>query len=666
MTDRNDRFGRVLFSLWLRLIVVAVLGLLIAASPSFPNLIAGWRYYETSGEILFGIAVRAVFIGVAGVALAALCAVAAAPFLLNVSTRTSRAWAVTRLAVGIAAFCDLSVAARVVLTPLTRSMGLIWFPIMIVYIIGFSVAMLFPRPRQQIVTSLDGLLSEKATRRTAMTVGIASAGMVAAEFTMGRVAAATASSAPARRVAGPSRPNVLVVTFDALTAEDMSLYGYRLPTTPRIEEFARRSSVFTNFYTASTFTTPGVATLFTGLYPSDHHVYHLQGRFTPDIARKALPRLMREAGYTTGASTTSPFVYCLLEDIATDFDHFPDSVYRTDGLDLWGATKILHQRQPFGRRASEFTDVEKLRDYPANNLAKYSPRLFARTKSGYSPEANFAQARQIIDKMPEGFFLWVHLFAPHMPYLPDEPWMGRFLKSDELRSTYQQNRYFGLGPYYKPESQPEIDKGRLRYDEFIANADSAFGSFMSSLESSGRLANTSVIVSSDHGESFEGGYQGHGNDAQNRPLLHIPLIIRMPGQQEGNRVALTADATSVAPTILEMAGIARPEGMRGQSLIPWLKTAELPTRVPPESGGLAFTQYLARNSIFRPVREGTVGVIDDQHQYVLDLSSGKGRLRTLEEAHIWDLDRSADNPALARTLRDAIYSRFPDLPHQHG
>src|SRR5206468_652130 len=97
--------------------------------------------------------------------------------------------------------------------------------------------------------------------------------------------------------------------------------------------------------------------------------------------------------------------------------------------------------------------------------------------------------------------------------------------------------------------------------------------------------------------------------------------------------------------------------LRGQSLVSWLE------RSGPGTGeGLAFTQYLERNSIFKPLHHGTVGVIDGQYQYVLDLDTQKGWLRPLNEAQFWNLDRSAENPARAEALRAAIYSRFPNLP----
>jgi hypothetical protein len=124
-------------------------------------------------------------------------------------------------------------------------------------------------------------------------------------------------------------------------------------------------------------------------------------------------------------------------------------------------------------------------------------------------------------------------------------------------------------------------------------------------------------------------------------------------------VAVAADQTSVAPTVLELAGLPRPEWMRSPSLLPWLNSDNQG-----EGQGLAFTQYLETNSIFKPLHHGTVGVIDGRNQYILNLSSGKGILRGLAEAQSMDLDRSAAEPALAQRLRDAIYARFPDLPRE--
>jgi arylsulfatase A-like enzyme len=644
-------FVAVLTSLWLRLSTVFIVGLLFLFTLQLPPMVVGWTYYLKTTEIGFELVVFVVFVALAGVTLGALCAVTVAPLLFyRHSSRQRLADNVTKTAVAVVAFVDLGLALRLLATwaglwgtPRTAVLSL--------YCAAFVMALCVPRRREQVVTSLDGFLGEKATRRAVLATGIASAALVTTEAVMGRMATA---AVPQKRTSRPSGPNILLVTFDALSAEDMSLYGYRLPTTPQIDEFARKSSVFTNFYSASTFTTPSIATLLSGRQPSEHRVYHLKGQFRGPEVMRTFPRLMRAGGYTTGASITSPFAYFLAQGIAADFDYLPPPAYRTSSL--WDATRILHQRQPFGSRMDELDQIEQVCDFVPTHLEMYSPERFGNTKSDFPPAGSFEQARQVLEQMPDGFFLWVHVMAPHAPYLPGAPMLRRFLPSNEMRTWHDQYG-FPLFPRYTPNWQGLIDKARLRYDEFIADADSAFGVFLSGLEGAGRLRNTAVIVSSDHGESFEGGIYSHGSEYQTRPQLHIPLIIRMPGQERGSRVAITADQTVLAPTILDIAGIPHPNWMSGESLLPWLnRTGE------GEGQGLAFTEYLARDSIFRPLIRGTVGVVDGRHQYVLDLSTGKGIFRSLPEAHVWDLDRSAENPAMVRTLREAIYSRFPDLP----
>src|SRR5262249_55092678 len=135
-------------------------------------------------------------------------------------------------------------------------------------------------------------------------------------------------------------------------------------------------------------------------------------------------------------------------------------------------------------------------------------------------------------------------------------------------------------PHYDSDEQTKVDRRRLLYDEFVLTADRAFGSFLEKLRNSGRLDNTAVILSADHGESFEGGVFRHETEYLTRPTVHVPLIISLPGQTQGRSVTTVADQTTLAPTILELAGQKKPSWMRGQSLVPWLNT-ERP--VPSES-----------------------------------------------------------------------------------
>jgi hypothetical protein len=156
-------------------------------------------------------------------------------------------------------------------------------------------------------------------------------------------------------------------------------------------------------------------------------------------------------------------------------------------------------------------------------------------------------------------------------------------------------------------------------------------------------------------ESFEGGIFQHGSAYQTQPVIRIPLVIRTPGQQDSRKVAFTA--TALVPTIPELAGQSATGRMRGQSLVEWLNRD-----VQGEGEGMAFCQYFEQNSVFEP-RPGAAQIIDgkSQYRYVFDIDTRKGSLKPLNEAQIWNLDRSAENPELAQQLRAIVASRVPEL-----
>ncbi|HET9908527.1 MAG TPA: sulfatase-like hydrolase/transferase, partial [Anaerolineales bacterium] len=76
-------------------------------------------------------------------------------------------------------------------------------------------------------------------------------------------------------------PNVIIIVFDAWSQRHTSLYGYLRPTMPNLEKFAEKATVYHNHYSAGTFTTPGTASLLTGLYPWSHRAMHLGAALTP-------------------------------------------------------------------------------------------------------------------------------------------------------------------------------------------------------------------------------------------------------------------------------------------------------------------------------------------------------------------------------------------------
>jgi len=643
--SRTSNFSSALGSLWFRLITLAIVALLFSEAFFLSaGKAQGWTFYLTAGEVTFEVAVRLVAAALAGLALGSIGTAAVAPFLWHF--QSSRELLVDR-ATKIAVVLVIFLVSRSALKDLIH----LWAPdrgprfttaLLTAHFLAFAVALCIPRARKEMVASFDLVLGERVTRRTAMATVVGAAALVATEFVFSR-------TSPAVKAAlGSPQPksNFLLITFDALNAEDLSLYGRTLPTTPNIDAFARKGTVFTNFYSGSTFTTPSIATILMGMYPSECHVHQLTGLIRAD-AEQSLPHLMRAAGYATGAFISNPAAYYLAKTLENGFEVLPEPIFQQGGVQhLWDAIGPLHQDSGFGSRFDEYHDFERAWNFRSK---KYDPPF------RFRPNATFEQARQVLAKLPDGFFLWVHVMAPHEPYLPDPVDRGRFIPDDELR-TFQEDTGQHLKPFYGLDRQSQVDRRRLGYDEYVASADRTFGAFISELENVGRLRNTTVIVSADHGESFEGGVYQHGQPFQTRPTIHVPLIVRTSGQQDSRKVAFTADQTSLAPTILELAGLPRPESMRSPSLVDWLNRDGQG-----EGEGLAFTQHLQRNSVFKPLRRGTVGVIDGRYQYVLDLTKPQGILRLLPEAQMWNIDRSAEHPERAQALRAAIFSRFPEL-----
>lgn len=481
------------------------------------------------------------------------------------------------------------------------------------------------------------------TRRVVVTAGLAGALLAATR------AAGAIRAMPAGSPLGPAMPgarNILLVTFDAMTAEDLSCYGYGLPTSPNLDALARASHVFEHFYSGSTFTSPSLATVLTGRYPSSTRLYHLAERLRGPARDMTIAAELRRAGYHVAATVANGAATPEAFGIGADFREISPLPFLAQFC-LPGTN--CDPSHPANLVAIEHNDqivaVERLAD---PNFVQFPPTL------------SFSQAEALLAELPSPFFLWVHVFAPHEPFTPAPPYLNRFQQGSAMTGDIVHEVCDLPGGHYTPGRQPLADIARRRYDEWLAQADGAFGDFLGKLERTGRLRDTVLAVSADHGQSFEGGRLGHGGAEQLRPIIHVPLMIHLPGQTSGQRISRVADHASLAPTLLDLAGVTPPAWMDGKTLRPWLT---------PEGGGraagdLAFTQYLERNSAFRPIRNGTVGVIDGEWQYVIDLASGVGKLFRLDEAHLQAHDRAATHPDQAARLRDAIFSQFPELPRQ--
>lgn len=128
---------------------------------------------------------------------------------------------------------------------------------------------------------------------------------------------------PQTSIPGENRPNIILVTFDALTARDMSVYGYHRPTTPFISEWSKKASLFTRAKAQSHITTPTTASLMTGKRVWTHQTYHVFGAKPVKSDIENLPLVLKNNGYYTMAFVANPNASVNLLGIANSFDIAP-------------------------------------------------------------------------------------------------------------------------------------------------------------------------------------------------------------------------------------------------------------------------------------------------------------------------------------------------------
>ena len=364
--------------------------------------------------------------------------------------------------------------------------------------------------------------------------------------------------------------NVLLITLDTTRADRIGAYGHAAAETPRLDRLAREGALFEQTITPTAFTLPAHSSILTGLYPPFHGVRLNGGAALADVQTTLAERLSA-AGYRCGA-VVGAFVIDQRWGLAQGFEHYDDNFKLEAGqrLDLAGVQRPADQVVDLGL---EWLDAG--------------------------------------DGRP--FFAWLHLYDPHIPYDPPEPFKSRFT---------------GRGP------------GGL-YDGEIAFTDSEVGRVLDWLDEKGLIDRTVVVVVGDHGEALgDHGESEHGYFVYDA-TVHVPLIMKVPGSgAAGVRVSQQVRTIDVMPTVLDLVGVAPPQPLHGRSLLPLILD---PERDEPRS---AYSESMAVHlqygwSALYGLRTATHKFIDapraELYDHVNDTGEGTNRLR--------------DEPVLAERLR---------------
>ncbi len=332
----------------------------------------------------------------------------------------------------------------------------------------------------------------------------------------------------ARRIAGfwssegVRKPNVILFTLDTTRADHLACYGYPNVRTPNLDALARRGVLFEHAASASPLTLPSHSTIMTGMYPT-HHGVRVNGNTALGDEQTTLAEVFAGQGYETGA-----FI----------------AAFVLDGR--WGLKQgFAHYDDRFDLKKYKHIDLGAVQR-PGNEIMD-------------------AALTWLDEKKGRPFFTWIHLYDPHMPYAPPEPY----------RTEYGARGPIGL------------------YDGEIAFMDEQIGRCVAWLDKNGLDKSTVILLVGDHGE----GLGSHGEGSHGYYIYdyatHVPLIISSPfAAIQGKRVASQVRTVDVFPTLLDMAGLSDPVKPEGKSLAPLLFHPE------EESGEPAYSESMSPNLQF--------------------------------------------------------------------
>jgi arylsulfatase A-like enzyme/Flp pilus assembly protein TadD len=299
----------------------------------------------------------------------------------------------------------------------------------------------------------------------------------------------------------PSKLNLLLVTIDTLRPDRLGCYGYSQIETPNLDRIARQGALFENAVTPTPLTAPAHASMMTGVNPTVHKVRNTGG-FVLSPSEAKLGKILQDQGWDTAAFVGS---------------------------------SVLKGRFGFNHGFTVYDDV-----MPAST-------------SGSAEAEPERRAAEVVDRAVKWldtqsgkpFFLWVHVYDPHIPYDPPDP----------FREKYRDRPYDGE----------------------IAYTDQQLGRLFEAVGRKSQPENTVIAVLSDHGESFsEHGEYTHGVFLYDS-TLRIAFLMAGGGIPAGVRVKQQARTIDLLPTILEQMGIKAPPGIQGTSLAPAFRGKEVPT-----------------------------------------------------------------------------------------
>jgi len=441
---------------------------------------------------------------------------------------------------------------------------------------------------------------------------------------------------PPHTTADSNGQNILIIVFDALSAMNISLLGYQRETMPYLSQLAERATVYHNHYASGNYTTPGTASLLTGTYPITNRGINRGKPMAKEFVEKNIFHLF-DQHYRLSYSH-NPFVNTLQNQLADDIDLLKnrrDLYLRSDWLiselfkndeDIATVSWIQGIKKKSGSAYSLLLSflyqnlnqselIEQYKDFPRG-----LPYISENSYYVLEDAIDWTYSELSITQQP--FLGYFHYLPPHKPYLTRREFINTF-KGDNLEYTIKTN------PLNQSDS---IFRGKHRwYDEFILYVDAEFKRFYDLLETSGLLENTWIFFTSDHGEMFERGVQGHMTELLYQSLVKIPLLIFEPGQTTRRDIFTPTSAVDILPTLLHISGKSIPDWCEGEVLPPF--QSDKPDRS-------IFAFEAKTNGQFDPLTKATAMILKDKYKFISYF--GYKQLKQVPLYELFDLENDPE------------------------
>ncbi|MGP0068216.1 MAG: sulfatase-like hydrolase/transferase, partial [Isosphaeraceae bacterium] len=340
----------------------------------------------------------------------------------------------------------------------------------------------------------------------------------------------TPKSASSRPVAGS--PNLLWIVVDTLRADRMSVYGYERKTTPELEAWAKEGITFEMARSAAPWTLPSHVTMFTGLWPFEHgaRIDRAYSGTSPTLAEH-----LRAQGYQTSGIVANVRICNTAYGLGRGFDDYLDYPCNQE-ISL----KAMMYNSSLGSAAMEMGRRMLL---PIPGPTPFGLIRTAREITADGRSWLDGGSRSSLGETPGShrpFFLFLNFMDVHGPYLPlpgadRRFWTGPNPAKPLASPGHGWNALRARDvapPEQRGQRERELEDVRRRlgdlYDQCLYGLDAEIGRFLRELREGGRLANTWVVITADHGEHFgEHDHFGHGSSLYNEQT-HVPLILIPP------------------------------------------------------------------------------------------------------------------------------------------